>query len=250
MQGQDAEESILSALSDIKDKTDLYDAVVIIRGGGSQVDLSCFDSYRLAVEVAKFPLPVITGIGHERDDTVVDFVAHTRMKTPTAVAGFIIDGIRTFEDKLLDMQRRLMHRAKDLLKDESHRFRHVVQNFTHIITRRFHDEDKRLHTTIHRLINGANQAVNFSTRGLGIDINRLSLSVKSLFQTQDDKVKHLEHGVRLLDPVNVLKRGYSITYLKDKAIKAVSELSEGDIIQTRLCDGLIKSKVEGLNEEQ
>jgi exodeoxyribonuclease VII large subunit len=249
MQGEGAEESIITALSRIKDKTNLYDVVAIIRGGGSQVDLSCFDSYRLAVEVAKFPLPVITGIGHERDDTVVDIVAHTKMKTPTAVAGFIIDGIRTFEENLLDMERRLIHKVKDLLKDENHRFLHIVQSFSHIITMRFHAEDKRLHTTTHRLINGANQAINYSTNSLTVDINRLSSSVKSLFQTQDERIKHLEQGIRLLDPSNVLKRGYSITYLNNKAVKAVSELSEGDIIQTKLYKGSIKSKVEGINEE-
>lgn len=249
MQGQGAEESIISALSTIKGKRNLYDVVVIIRGGGSQIDLSCFDSYALAVEVAKCPLPVITGIGHERDDTVVDIVAHTKMKTPTAVAGFIIDGIRTFEENLLDMERRLIHKVKDLLKDENHRFRHIVQSFSHIITKRFHAEDRRLHTTIHRLINGTNQAINYSTNSLTVDINRLSSSVKSLFQTQDGRIKHLEQGIRLLDPANVLKRGYSITYLNDKAIKAVSELSEGNIIQTKLYKGSIKSKVEGLNEE-
>jgi exodeoxyribonuclease VII large subunit len=249
MQGQGAEESIISALSKIKDKTHLYDVVVIIRGGGSQVDLSCFDSYTLAVEVAKVPLPVFTGIGHERDDTVCDIVAHTRMKTPTAVAGFIIDGIRTFEENLLDMERRLIHRAKDLLKDETHRFRHIVQSFSHIITWRFHAEDKRLHTTTHRLINGTSKAISICTNTLALDVNRLSSSIKSLFQTQDEKIKHLEQGIRLLDPVNVLKRGYSITYLNNKAVKAVSELAQGDIIETRLYEGSVRSKVEGSNEK-
>jgi exodeoxyribonuclease VII large subunit len=249
MQGEGAEESILSMLSKIKFKIHQYDVVVIIRGGGSQVDLSCFDSYRLAVEVARFPLPVISGIGHERDDTVVDIVAHTRMKTPTAVAGFIIDGIRTFEENLLDLQRRLIHRAKDLLKEETHKFRDIVHSFTHIITSRFHHEDKKLHGTVHRLINGSNQAINLGTNRIAIEINRLSSSTRSFFQVQEDKMKQSEQGIRLLDPANVLKRGYSITYLNNKAVKAVSEVSAGDIIETRLYDGSIESKVEGLNEE-
>ncbi|HAM51648.1 MAG TPA: exodeoxyribonuclease VII large subunit [Nitrospiraceae bacterium] len=250
MQGQEAEESILYALSHIREKIDLYDAIVIIRGGGSQVDLSCFDSYRLAVEVAKFPLPVITGIGHERDDTVVDLVAHTRMKTPTAVAGFIIDGIRTFEEKLLGMQGRLIHKTKDLLKEEDHRFRHIVYSFTHIITERFHNEDKRLHAAVHRLTNGANRAIDSSANKVGLNSNKLKLSVRSLFQAQENRLKHVEQGLRLLDPVNVLKRGYSITYLNTKAVKDISALTEGDIIQTKLYHGLINSRVEDLNEEQ
>ena len=90
MQGQEAGASIISALREVNRNKKHYDAVVIVRGGGSQIDLSCFDAYGLAAEVAKFPLPVITGIGHERDDTVVDIVAHTKLKTPTAVAEFLI----------------------------------------------------------------------------------------------------------------------------------------------------------------
>jgi len=249
MQGEGAEESIIAALSKIKGTMELYDAVVIIRGGGSQIDLSCFDSYNLAVEVAKCPLPIITGIGHERDDTVCDIVAHTRMKTPTAVAGFIIDGIRTFEEELLDMERRLIHRAEDLLKEETYRFRNIVQSFSHIIGRRFHAEDKRLHSATHQVISGTSQVINVNINSLVIKTNQLSSSIKSLFQTQDERVKHLEQGIRLLDPANVLKRGYSITYQNKKAVKTSSELSEGDMIRTRLYKGSIKSKVEGVNEE-
>jgi len=248
MQGQGAEETIISALSSIKDRSYLYDVVVIIRGGGSQVDLSCFDSYTLAVAVARFPLPVITGIGHERDDTVCDIVAHTRMKTPTAAAGFIIDGIKTFEERLIAFERRLIYRTRDVLKEEEHRFRHIIQNFGKIITRRFHAEDKRLHANIHRLIYGANQVIAASANSLAMEIASLGSFARAALQSQDDRVRHLEQGIRLLDPVNVLKRGYSITYLNNKAVKAVSEVSEGDIIKTRLCEGSIKSKVGGLHE--
>jgi exodeoxyribonuclease VII large subunit len=250
MQGRDAEESIISALSNIKGKTGLYDIVVIIRGGGSQVDLSCFDSYRLAAEVAKFPLPVITGIGHERDDTVVDLVAHTRMKTPTAVAGFIIDGCRTFEENFSDLERRLIHRTKDLMKEESHRLQSIVQSFARITGSRFHTEDKRLHTAIHRLNNGTNRAVISCSNRIAIDRNKLGSSVKSLLQTQADRIKHLEQDIRLLDPVNVLKRGYSITCLNNKSIRRGTELSEWDIIQTKLYQGSIISRVERINEEE
>jgi exodeoxyribonuclease VII large subunit len=249
MQGEGAEASVIAALVRIKARISLYDLVVIIRGGGSQTDLSCFDSYGLAAEVAKCPLPVITGIGHERDDTVVDIVAHTRMKTPTAAAGFIIDGIRTFEDHLLDIERRLFQTAREQLKDEHHRFKGIVQGFAHMIAGRFHLEDRRLHTNVHRLVSGTNQAISAGAGSLRVETNKLRSSVRSLFKTQNEKVKHLEHGVRLLDPTNVLRRGYSITYFNDKAVRSVSELSKGDNIRTRVFEGSIESKVEGLNEE-
>ena len=101
MQGSGAEQSIISALRKVSQKIDLFDVLVIIRGGGSVIDLNCFDSYDLASEVARSPLPVITGIGHEKDDTVVDITAHTKMKTPTAVAEFLISGLRSFEENII-----------------------------------------------------------------------------------------------------------------------------------------------------
>ena len=100
MQGAEAEQSIISALRKVRQKRDLFDVLVIIRGGGSVIDLNCFDSYNLASQVAQLPLPVITGIGHEKDDTVVDMTAHTKMKTPTAVAEFLISGLRSFEENV------------------------------------------------------------------------------------------------------------------------------------------------------
>src|SRR4030042_3338129 len=144
MQGQEAEASIISALRKIKDHRDIYDAVVIVRGGGSQIDLSCFDTHGLAVEVAQFPLPVITGIGHERDDTIVDIAAHTKLKTPTAAAEFLLSGMRSFEERLLNAQRILIHRAKELIGNEGHRLQNLAQHFKHIVKDRFAGETKRI----------------------------------------------------------------------------------------------------------
>ena len=102
MQGTGAVKSIIGALERIYQYEDFFDAVAIIRGGGATADLSCFDNYELAFNLVQFPLPVITGIGHEKDDTIIDLVAHTRMKTPTAVAEFFINGVERFYDRLLD----------------------------------------------------------------------------------------------------------------------------------------------------
>jgi exodeoxyribonuclease VII large subunit len=137
-----------------------------------------------------------------------------------------------------------------LMKEESHRLRSIVQSFARITESRFHTEDKRLHTAIHRLINGTNRAVASGSNRIDIDRNKLGSSVKSLLQAQADRIKYFEQDIRLLDPVNVLKRGYSITYLDNKAITRVSELSEWDIIQTKLYKGSIRSRVERINEEE
>ena len=102
MQGNEAVESLLAALDEVANQAEKLqlDAVVLIRGGGAQLDLDCFDDYRLAVKIADFTLPVLTGIGHERDETIADLVAHTRLKTPTAVAEFILSSFREYEENL------------------------------------------------------------------------------------------------------------------------------------------------------
>jgi exodeoxyribonuclease VII large subunit len=245
MQGQEAEMSILASLDEIREKAGLYDAVVIIRGGGSQIDLSCFDSYRLAAEVAKFPLPVITGIGHERDDTVVDIVAHTKCKTPTDVGQFIISEVRSFEERVLEARRRLIQKTKEIIKEENHRVGLIAQQFKHIVARTFHREHSRLHTAVHKLIHGTSATVNTHTNVLQRFRGEVRAGARLFLQSQDTRLKHLAQAARLLDPVNILKRGYSITYLKDRVMKDAKEVGEGDFIRTRLYNGVIKSRVEG-----
>jgi exodeoxyribonuclease VII large subunit len=250
MQGQEAETSIIAALKKIRGHIKLHDAVAIIRGGGSQIDLSCFDTYSLAVEVAKFPLPVITGIGHERDDTVVDMVAHTKLKTPTAVAEFLISGMSSFEERLLDAQSTLVNRAKELLREENHRLQYLMQQFQHIVRDRFNGEINRIETALHRLIYGTTQTINGNNNKLKLDVNRLVSGLRILFQEHKNKIKHFDQAIRLLDPINVLKRGYSVTYLSEKAIKDSSELQTGDIIRTKVYKGSVNSKVEAIDVEE
>jgi exodeoxyribonuclease VII large subunit len=250
MQGQEAEASIIAALKQIRGHIKLHDAVVIIRGGGSQIDLSCFDTYSLAVEVAKFPLPVITGIGHERDDTVVDMVAHTKLKTPTAVAEFLILVMSSFEERLLDAQSTLINRAKELLREENHRLQYLMQQFQHIVKDRFNGEINRIETALHRLIHGTTQIIDGNNNKLKLDVNRLVGGLKIVFQEHKSKIKNFEQAIRLLDPINVLQRGYSITYLREKAIKDSSELQTGDIIRTKVYKGSVNSKVEAIDVEE
>jgi exodeoxyribonuclease VII large subunit len=121
MQGNQSEQSIVDALDRIYPFEDFFDLVVIIRGGGSQADLSCFDNYNVAYHVTQFPLPVLTGIGHEKDDSIVDLVAHTRLKTPTAVAGFIIDGVAAFAGRIDLLEKQAVDMVETLLSDEKSR---------------------------------------------------------------------------------------------------------------------------------
>lgn len=121
MQGSEAVPSIIAALEKIYRYDDFFDAVAIIRGGGATADLSCFDNYELAFNITQFPLPVITGIGHEKDDTIIDLVAHTRLKTPTAVAGFFIAGVERFYEQLLEMESEIIRLTREIISEQNER---------------------------------------------------------------------------------------------------------------------------------
>ncbi len=250
MQGREAEASLIAALREIRKRRSTYDAVVVVRGGGSQIDLSCFDTYGLAVEVAKFPLPVITGIGHERDDTVIDIVAHTKLKTPTAVAEFLLSGMSSFEERLLRAKKTLNNLAKGMLAEENHRLRYLIHRFGHIVRDSFRDEAKKTGTLLHRLAHGTAQSLISSNARLELGIGRISGGLTLLLQQQKSRIEHYLQAVRLLDPANVLKRGYSITYFHEKALGDSSVLQEGDKIRTRVYKGTFSSRVEAIGEEK
>jgi exodeoxyribonuclease VII large subunit len=226
MQGSGAEQSIISALRKASKKIDLFDVLVIIRGGGSVIDLNCFDSYNLASEVARSPLPVITGIGHEKDDTVADIAAHTKMKTPTAVAEFLISGLRSFEENIIELQNRMVKHAGIFIKTENFALTSLTQRLNFISI--------QLTVSLHNKIDGT-------------EVN-LRSQIKQFVQKNGSRLDHFEKVVRLLDPVNVLQRGYSITHHKGKILKEIALLRKGDVIETRLFKGVFKSIVDKTKE--
>lgn len=219
VQGADAAGSVIAALQKIRRHRHLFDIAVIIRGGGSAVDLSCFDNYELASQIGRFPIPVITGIGHEKDDTVADVVAHTRMKTPTAVAEFLVSGIRSFEDNITGMQNRINAYAGKLLQNMSSVLHSLARHLSYIPGRAVAGRLNKLLLVQSNLRNVAAQRIQ--KEGYALD--------------------RMEQAARLLDPVNVLKRGYSITSHAGKILKDSSQVGKGAIINTTLYKGSIVS---------
>lgn len=214
LQGDLAEASIINALNEVRSLQDNFDVVVIIRGGGSSVDLSCFDSYDLAVAVANFPLPVFTGIGHEKDDTIVDMVAHTRLKTPTAVAEFLISGLRFFEDTLMELHQRLKS----------------------VTIRCLRAEQLRLDSLSNRFVYASNNFISNNKNRLAMLHLKLFAGYRAFMTKQQSLLDSLNQAIRLLSPESVLRRGYSITTYKGKAIKQPSDLKDGAEITTILKD--------------
>ncbi len=221
MQGANVEQSVLEALYAIVDEEDMWDAVVIIRGGGATSDLSDFDSYALASAIAQFPLPVITGIGHDRDQTVLDFVAHTSLKTPTAVAAFLVEHQLDQLAALESLQLRILQSAKQRLVMERHRLERHQRFFPLAFDKVKERQLGKLMLLEHRI----------QTAG-PVRIER-----------ERHRLDMLSQRLELLHPDRLLQRGYSITLCGGKIVKNISDIPEGEVLQTRLHDGDIYSKV-------
>ena len=221
MQGERVEESIIAALDAIYERMEEFDVVVIIRGGGATSDLSGFDTYALAANCAQFPLPIITGIGHERDDTVIDKVAHTRVKTPTAAAEFLIAKMDKCADVLDEMSSRLMQGVRNRLLWEHRRMESLKQRIPSAVYKRISDAKYGL-LTAQRDLQMASQQF------LSVKKHRLEL----LQQRLNDAL-----------PEKQLARGYSITLKDGKPVKDASLLKEGDKLVTVLYRGKIESEV-------
>ncbi len=220
LQGDQTEGSVIAALDRIYAHIDLFDVVVIIRGGGSTVDLSSFDSYELALNVANFPIPVFVGIGHERDTTVLDAVAHTSVKTPTAAAVKIID-----------------HQLNELNRVEG-----ISQTVMHDVRERMEREKLR----IARL----SSAVCDTHLHLGQQINQLTLFYERVrmmavqrLQNERQRLAFAERSIAMAQPDNILRRGFSIVRIDGKAVKDASKLTPGTVVETQTANGTFSAEV-------
>lgn len=243
MQGERIEQSVIAALDAVMATADEWDAVVIIRGGGAVSDLSGFDSYLLASHVAQFPLPVLTGIGHERDDTVIDAVAHTRLKTPTAVAAFLIDARRREEETLKRLAESLMRAARQSVENRRRHFETVAMRFGAAASRFGALRNEKLLRLYARLSVGAQHLLAANGYRLESLSPRLTSAIVLRFDHEHHRLAGVERSLRLAAPERILALGYSITMRNGKPVTAAAELRAGDCIVTRLADGEVHSTV-------
>lgn len=243
MQGGRTEKSIISALNSVNADADGYDCVVIIRGGGAVSDLSAFDSLLLAENVANFPLPVITGIGHERDESVLDMVAHTRAKTPTAAAELLIDNLEHTLDRIEAARTAIVNHVNGRMDFERMRLARVCERipvlFSLVKTRRY----ARLDALHERMCSSANRIL--TAERVKVDRLRSAVipAVSRKLTAENHRLELLSQRTEAADPARLLKRGYSITLHNGRAVRSASELKDGDLIETRLGTGNVVSKV-------
>lgn len=243
MQGEQVESSIIDALNTIYSCADDFDAVVIIRGGGATSDMSGFDTLALAENVANFPLPIITGIGHDRDECILDMVSHQRVKTPTAVADLLIDHLLAVLQRINDAQLAITTTVNEKMQRE----RMTLSRFVEIIPRQFSLVKSRQEMRLERKATRMNDAIQ---QRLFRDRNSLDLLAGNLqpmiwrkLTAERHRIEMLEQKAKALNPELLLKRGYSITLYNGKALKDTSMLKNGDTITTRLAKGTFSSTV-------
>lgn len=243
MQGEQVEDSIVCALDSINTRIDDFDVVVIIRGGGATSDLSGFDTLCLAENVANFPLPIITGIGHERDESILDMVSHTRVKTPTAAASFLIDHLSTVQRHLDDVRQQLVTMVLGRLDAERLRINKLGTQIPLLATEVLRHEEVRLG----RMKVLVEQAVGMGLQKRESDLKQLRLQLKSTaesaLQSQVSRLRELKLKVQQLDPERMLHYGYSITMKGGRVVRDASALADGDELLTKLAKGNVTSIV-------
>ena len=242
MQGDGVEQSILRALDNIYAREEEFDVVVIIRGGGATSDLTGFDTYPLAAAVAQFPLPIITGIGHERDDTVLDMISHTRVKTPTAAAEFLIGQMQLAADELTDLAQRLNKGAYLLLYENKELLLHLQSRIPAKAMQRVSDDRLYLQKAKHRILQGAMAHVNYQRQALPLLSHLLQMAIPQV-EKRRYQLMLLQQKITDASPEKLLAKGYSITLSKGKVVKDAKLLKPGDEITTRLKQGEITSIV-------
>lgn len=237
MQGERTEASVIEALNRIYSHIEYFDCVVIIRGGGATSDLGCFDSYPIAANIAQFPLPVIVGIGHERDETVLDDIAAIRVKTPTAAAEWLINRAREAELSALALQQQIIDTVENKLLNETHRLQQLAHAIPMTITTRLHREAVRQQQMTHTIDRNIHERISRESNRLSLITHLIPERIETLIRQERQKIDNMEHTVRLLSPDAVLSRGYSLILHNGKAIQSIENISAGNDVKILLADG-------------
>ena len=243
MQGEGVEQSVISALNRINEEWENWDCVVIIRGGGATSDLSGFDTLALAENVANFPLPIITGIGHERDESVLDMISFQRVKTPTAAAAFLVDHLTEVYARIEDAQEAIVNYVKRRLQVERMKFERLSTQIPTLFSLVKVRQSNRLDQLLNRLKVKAERIPADGLHRLEMLEARLKEPVARKLERELHRIDMLSQRAIAQDPERLLSRGYSITLKDGKSIKDASQLKTGDEIETRFAKGVAKAVV-------
>jgi exodeoxyribonuclease VII large subunit len=228
MQGDAAEESVISALHAIAEREEEFDVVVIIRGGGSTSDLSLFDSYLIATHVAQFPLPIFSGIGHDKDVSVVDMVAHTSLKTPTAVATKLVE-MADYEMSLVE---------------------NIVCDIANLIEGRLKDESMRIYTLGTDIERHATTIINTQLNRIELIKSGLYSRIEYILSTEERRIEDAKRSLQSYSIDNILRLGFAVVRSEEGAIKSIAQTHLGQNIELELLDGSVGAEINSITPKK
>ncbi|HOU30213.1 MAG TPA: exodeoxyribonuclease VII large subunit [Bacteroidales bacterium] len=265
MQGAETEQSVISALDRISEQYEKFDVAVIIRGGGAQSDLSWFDNYNIAYHITQFPLPVITGIGHEKDISVTDIVAYHALKTPTAVADYLIEKMVSAENLLMQLADEISEAVNEIIDSKKERLTSFMTRIIPVSNRLITSVRKDLSVKLVDLVTNVRNRLGREeifladvkkkiesasrnyTSSRERDLSRagelIRINTINLLKSIEVRIKSMSESLNILSPDNVLKRGYTITVLNGQIVSSADKIKPEDEIDTYFHDGKIKSRV-------
>lgn len=244
LQGDKAISTITARLTEIEQRRQDFDCVVIVRGGGGDVGMSCYDDYTLASKVATFPLPVISGIGHSTNESITDMVSFTNKITPTEVAYFLIQQFHNFAIKLEEIQESIQKYVSLLLTEERHKVEQIENSYKLKATQFIAREKNRIEQSESNFQLASARFISSKKNQVEQCFLRLQLSSKQLLNSKKQALDTIESKIHLLHPDNVLKRGYSISLVNGKALTDTAKVKTGDKMVTKLYKGEIISEIQ------
>ena len=249
MQGEQAPESIISAIQSVQEQP--YDALLILRGGGSDLDLACFDDANLAMAIATCPIPVITAIGHDRDVHIADLVAHNSVKTPTALADLFLDAYRAQDERLDRFAQRIGSATQRLLSREELRLKGADAAVQRAIRERLNALEMLLQRSVGRITKGLTHKWADVARLSDQATHRLKFAAQARVSQAVSQLALKEALINASDPRNILSLGYVLVTGKDnKVLKTIDKVHVGDRIGVRFTDGSLTAKVDEVYTEQ
>lgn len=243
MQGEQVEPTVISALDSINSRIDDFDCVVIIRGGGATVDMSGFNTLLLAENVANFPLPVITGIGHDRDESIIDMISFMQVKTPTAAAAFLIERLLNVSERITAATSSITRCVQEKLEYERIRLTAISTRIPILFSLTKTRQLSIIDSLTQRMTAAVQQDIRQRQHQLQIAAQRLAPATQRTMQQEQHRLQMLTQRTAALDPAAILRRGFSMTLCNGRFVTDASQMKNGDIMETRLANGTVLSRV-------
>lgn len=248
VQGDGNAKQFLTRLIEVYESKKPYDALVIIRGGGAQTDFLIFDNYELNRAIAKFPIPVITGIGHQKNETIADLMAHTSTKTPTKAAEFIIAHNRSFEEGMLSMQKMILIHTYQMINHHKDRLIQLNQTTINTTKNLLHEKHRNILHLSGQLLSNPKMMLSDKRKDLSNLVVNLQNYSRIYLTNKRAHIAHFESVMRIMSPQNILNKGFAILKIDGKIISNADEVKAGTELNIRLAESEIKTIVKSKTE--